>query len=125
MATTDLTAEDFADTIESGGITLIDFWADWCGPCKQFAPIYEQVSQEHPDITFGKVDTEEQEALAAAFEIRSIPTLMIIRDGVMVFRQAGVLPAHALEDLIVQVRDLDMDEVRRTAEEHTHTAQAS
>lgn len=124
MATTELTTENFNETVEAGGITLIDFWADWCGPCKQFGPIYEQVSEEHDDITFGKVDTEEQEALAAAFEIRSIPTLMIIRDGVLVFRQPGVLPAHALEDLIEQVQGLDMDEVLREAEEHTHTAQA-
>lgn len=118
MATIDLTTDNFDATLGGDGITLVDFWAGWCGPCVQFAPIYEQVSEQHDDVTFGKVDTEDQQAIAAAFDIRSIPTLMVVRDGVMVFRQAGVLPAHALEDLIQQVRDLDMDEVRAEIEQH-------
>jgi thioredoxin 1 len=127
VATIDLTTENFDETLSGEGITLIDFWAGWCGPCIQFAPIYEQVSEKHDDLTFGKIDTEDQQELAGAFQIRSIPTLMIVRDGVMVFRQAGVLPEAALQDLIQQVRDLDMDEVRREIEEHEaeHAAQAS
>lgn len=127
MATIDLTTENFDETLSGEGITLIDFWAGWCGPCIQFAPTYEKVSEKHEDITFGKIDTEDQQELAGAFQIRSIPTLMIVRDGVMVFRQAGVLPAAALEDLIQQVRDLDMDEVKREIEEHEaeHAARAS
>ena len=122
MATTDLTTDDFNDALDRDGITLVDFWADWCGPCKQFAPIYEQVSEQHDDITFAKVDTEAQEPIAQALEIRSIPTLMVVRDGVVVFRQAGVLPAHALEDVIAQARELDMDEVRREIAEHADSA---
>lgn len=122
MATIDLTDDTFTEAVEGEGITLVDFWAGWCGPCLQFAPIYESVAEQHPDITFAKVDTEAQQEIAAALDIRSIPTLMVVRDGVLVFRQAGVLPAHALEDLIAQVRDLDMDEVRREVAEHaSHT----
>ena len=96
---------------------LLDFWAEWCGPCKTFGPIFEEASEKYQDITFGKIDTDAEQALGQAFDIRSIPTLMVIRDGVMVFNQAGVLPANALEDLIQQVRDLDMDEVREQVEE--------
>ena len=118
MATVDLTQDTFNDTVADNDIVLLDFWAEWCGPCKTFGPIFEKVSEQHPDITFGKVDTEEQQALGAAFNIRSIPTLMVIRDGVMVFNQAGVLPEKALEDLIGQVRDLDMDEVKAEIEQH-------
>ena len=118
MATVELTQDNFNDTVEESEIVLLDFWAEWCGPCKTFGPIFEKVSEQHDDITFGKIDTDEQQALGAAFEIRSIPTIMAIRDGVMVFKQAGVLPEAALEDLIKQVKDLDMDEVKQEIEEH-------
>jgi thioredoxin 1 len=113
MATVALTADTFADTVSANDIVLLDFWASWCGPCRTFGPIYEQVSERHPDLVFGKVDTEDQPELAGRFGIRSIPTLAILRDDVLLFSQPGVLPAEALEDLIGQVRDLDMDEVRR------------
>jgi thioredoxin 1 len=112
MATVDLTAENFAEKIGAEGITLVDFWASWCGPCRMFAPVYERVSEQNPDITFGKVDTEAEQMLAAEFNIRSIPTLMIVRDGVALYSEPGALPQQALESLIQQARDLDMDEVR-------------
>lgn len=118
MATVELTADSFNETVESNDIVLMDFWAEWCGPCRTFGPIFEKVSEEHADLTFGKIDTDAEQELGAAFGIRSIPTLMVIRDGVMVFKQAGVLPEAALEDLISQVRDLDMDEVRAEVEQH-------
>jgi thioredoxin 1 len=110
--TVDVTEETFKETVEKDGIVLIDWWAPWCGPCRAFAPTYEKVAGKHPDLTFAKVNTEEQQGLAAAFEIRSIPTLMILRDRVMLFSQPGMLPEPALEDLIRQVRALDMDDVR-------------
>ena len=120
MATQALTATNF-DTVASEGIVLIDFWADWCAPCKRFAPTYEKVSERHPDITFGKVDTEAEQGLAAQFEIRSIPTIMAIRDGVIVFSQPGMLPEQAVESLIEQVRALDMDEVKKeVTHDHDH-----
>ena len=96
---------------------LIDWWASWCGPCRAFAPVYERVSERHPDITFGKIDTEAQRELASAFQISSIPTLMILRDGVLLFSQPGMLPPKAVEDLISQVRKLDMDDVKKSAVE--------
>jgi thioredoxin 1 len=111
MATKALTEATF-DEVAKEGIVLVDFWADWCGPCKRFAPTYEALSDEHPDIVFGKVDTEAEQALAAKFEIRSIPTIMAVRDGVIVFSQAGALPKQQVESLIAQIRELDMDKVR-------------
>ena len=113
MATVALTAETFEETVLAPGITIIDFWADWCGPCKAFAPVYEQSSEAHPDIVFAKVDTEAEQMIAAEFEIRSIPTIMMFRDGIPLFRQAGALPGHALEDIITQAQALDMDAIRR------------
>lgn len=113
MSTVDLTLEDFESTIEESPIVLVDFWAAWCGPCKSFAPVYEAASEENPDIVFGKVDTEDQQQLAGMAQITSIPTLMAFRDGVAIFRQAGALPAPVLDDLIKQIRDVDMDDVRR------------
>jgi thioredoxin 1 len=112
MASTTLTAENFEKTVLEGGTVFVDFWADWCGPCKRFAPVYEAASQEHPDIVFGKVDTEAEQALASAANITSIPTLMGFRDGILVFAQAGALPAPALAEVIGQVQALDMDAVR-------------
>lgn len=113
MATFDLTADKFQETVQAEGITAVDFWAEWCGPCKQFAPIYEAVSEKHQDVRFAKVDTEAEQGLAAAAQITSIPTLMVFRDGLLVFRQAGALPASALEDVLEQVKALDMDDVGR------------
>ncbi len=119
MATVNMTATDFEQTVSDNDIVLIDFWADWCGPCHMFAPIYESVAERHPDIVFSKVDTEAEQDLAARFGIMSIPTLAIFREGVLLFSQAGVLPETALEDLISQARALDMDEVRRTIAERS------
>ncbi len=112
MATVHVTEQNFADTVKSG-IVLLDFWASWCGPCRAFGPIFEAASDKHPDLVFGKIDTEAEKALAGAFKIRAIPTLMVMRDGVVLFNEAGMLPAKALEDLIRQVRELDMDKVRQ------------
>ena len=112
MATIALNAATFEETITKDGITLVDFWADWCGPCKMFAPVYEQSSETHGDITFAKVDTEAEQMLAGSLGIRSIPTIMMFRDGILLFNQAGALPGHALEEIIQKARDLDMDAVR-------------
>jgi len=113
MATVEITVENFKQTIEKDGIVLLDWWAPWCAPCRMFGPIFERTSEKHPDITFGKVNTEDQQALAAEFSISSIPTLMVFRDRVLLFAQPGMLPETVLEDLIKQVRNLDMADVKK------------
>lgn len=112
-STVEVTEANFKDVVEREGMVLLDWWAPWCGPCRAFGPTYERVAARHPDVVFGKVNTEEQQQLAGAFEIRSIPTLMILRDKVLLYAEAGALPEGALEDLVAKVRGLDMAEVRR------------
>jgi thioredoxin 1 len=122
MATIELTDSTFMETIERDGIVLVDLWAEWCGPCKRFAPVFEKSSEAHPGITFGKVDTEAEQALAGKLGIMSIPTLMMFRDGILLFNQAGALPESALEDLISQAEALDMDKVKADIEAESANA---
>jgi thioredoxin 1 len=125
MPTVALTSEVFEETVTNPGITLVDFWADWCGPCKMFSPIYDAASEKNPDITFAKVDTEDQQALASAAGITSIPTLMAFRDGVLVFAQPGALPAPALDQVIEAVKGLDMEKVHEQIAQQQAAAEAT
>jgi thioredoxin len=120
MATQALTKETFEDTIVNNDMVLVDFWAEWCGPCRMFAPVFEKVSEDHPDIVFAKVDTEDQQELAGYFDVRSIPTLMIFRDQIGIFSQPGALPEATLRNLVEQAKSVDMDDVRTQIAEHDH-----
>jgi thioredoxin len=122
MATVNLTKDAFQETVEKNGIVLVDWWAAWCGPCRAFGPIFERVAEKHPDAVFAKVDTEAEQELAGAFGIRSIPTLMIFRDHVLLYAEPGALPEEALEDIISKVKALDMDDVRRKIAEREGAA---
>ncbi|HKK06285.1 MAG: thioredoxin [Gammaproteobacteria bacterium] len=124
MATVELTKENFEETITSNDFVIVDFWATWCGPCQSFAPIYEEVSEKHPDVVFAKVNTEEQQELAAYFQIRSIPTLMMFRQQVIIFSEAGALQGSALEELIGKAKELDMEKVHAEIAEQQKAAEA-
>ena len=120
MATVEITGENFQQTIEKGGIVLLDFWAEWCGPCRAFAPVFEKASEKYAEVTFGKIDTEAQQELAGAAQIQAIPTLMLFRDGVLLFRESGALPPSALEELVSQAKSLDMAKVKEEIASHQH-----
>jgi thioredoxin 1 len=121
MATIEVTEQNFAATVKDG-IVLLDWWAGWCGPCRAFGPIFHAASERHPEVVFGKIDTDAQPALSAAFEIRSIPTVMVLRDGILLMAQPGLLPPKALDELIQKVRELDMDEIRRELDAQERTS---
>lgn len=123
MSTIDVTDDTFQETVTQDGIVFVDAWADWCGPCKQFAPTYEKASEKHTDVTFAKLDTEANQQLASALEIQAIPTLMAFRDGILIYQNAGALPPAAFDDLIQQVKGLDMDDVRRQIAEQNASEQ--
>ena len=120
MSTITLTAATFEQTVTDNDIVLVDFWAAWCGPCRMFAPVFEKAAEKHTDVVFGKIDTESEQELAQAVGISAIPTIMVFRDGVLLFRESGALPPQALESIVDQVKKLDMDEVRKKVAEHAH-----
>jgi len=123
LSTIDVTEDTFQETVTQDGIVFVDAWADWCGPCKQFAPTYEKASEKHTDVTFAKLDTEANQQLASALEIQAIPTLMAFRDGILIYQNAGAMPPAAFDDLVQQVKDLDMDDVRRQIAEQNASEQ--